>query len=100
MPEGTGITALAAASLHTERSEQEVTLAVFGLDYLSCVFTIFSTIMIGKRYWGGWAIAAVNSVIICIIGIRTSQFGFIPANLFCLVLCGWNLWSWRKTASP
>ena len=56
------------------------------LDYLSCILTIVSTILVGKRCWEGWALAAVNSVIICVIGVKTAQFGFVPANLFCLVL--------------
>jgi hypothetical protein len=66
------------------------------LDYLSCVLTILSTILVGKRCWEGWALAGVNSVIICVIGVKTAQFGFVPANLFCLVLCGMNLRTWRK----
>ena len=66
------------------------------LDYLSCVLTIFSTILVGKRCWEGWVLAAVNSVLICIIGFRTAQLGFIPANVFCLVLYAFNLRNWRK----
>lgn len=66
------------------------------LDYLSCVLTILSTILVGKRCWEGWVLAAVNSVIICVIGFKTAQLGFIPANLFCLVLYGFNLRTWRK----
>ncbi len=66
------------------------------LDYLSCVLTIVSTILIGKRCWEGWALAAVNSVIVCIIGVKTSQFGFVPANLFCIVLYAMNVRTWRK----
>lgn len=66
------------------------------LDYLSCVLTIVSTILIGKRCWEGWALAAVNSVIVCIIGVKTSQFGFVPANLFCIVLYAVNVRTWRK----
>ena len=66
------------------------------LDYLSCILTILSTILVGKRCWEGWALAAVNSLIICVIGVRTAQFGFIPANLFCLILYGVNLRTWRK----
>jgi nicotinamide riboside transporter PnuC len=69
---------------------------VVRLDYLSCVLTIFSTILVGKRCWEGWALAAVNSVIICVIGVKMAQFGFVPANLFCLVLCGMNLRTWRQ----
>jgi len=69
---------------------------VLRLDYLSCVLTVLSTILVGKRCWEGWALAVVNSVIICIIGLKTSQFGFVPANLFCIVLYAVNLRTWRK----
>ena len=66
------------------------------LDYLSCVLTVISTILVGRRIWEGWVLAAANSVIICVIAAQTSQTGFIPANLFCIVLYGINLRSWRK----
>ena len=66
------------------------------LDYLSCVLTVLSTILIGKRCWEGWVLAAANSIIICVIGLQTSQWGFIPANIFCIVLCAINLRTWRK----
>lgn len=66
------------------------------LDYASCVLTVVSTILIGKRCWEGWVLAGLNSVIICIIGFKTQQLGFIPANLFCLVLYAINLHAWRK----
>jgi hypothetical protein len=72
---------------------------VVRLDYLSCVLTILSTLLVGKRCWEGWVLAALNSVIICVIGVRTGQFGFLPANLFCIVLYGINLRSWRKAES-
>jgi hypothetical protein len=65
------------------------------LDYISCVLTILSTIMVGRKLAAGWIVAAVNSVVICVIGLRTSQLGFIPANLFCIALYGWNLRRWR-----
>lgn len=67
------------------------------LDYVSCVLTIASTILVGRRYWEGWALAALNSAVICIIGFRTQQMGFIPANLFCIVVSAINLRAWRKT---
>jgi len=73
---------------------------VLRLDYVSCVLTILSTILVGRRYWEGWVLAAVNSVIFCIIGIKTSQFGFVPANLFCLVLYAVNLRTWRRAETP
>ena len=70
------------------------------LDYLSCVLTIVSTVLVGRRYWEGWVLAAINSVIICVIAVRTVQVGFIPANLFCIVLYGYNLRAWRKAETP
>ena len=72
---------------------------MFRLDYLSCVLTIVSTILIGKRYWTGWLLAGANSVIICIIALKTSQFGFIPANVFCIFLYGMNVRNWRTEPS-
>jgi len=69
---------------------------VFRLDYLSCVLTIASTILVGKRHWEGWVLAAINSVLLCVIGFKTAQLGFIPANLFCIVLYAVNLKTWRK----
>jgi len=73
---------------------------VLKLDYLSCVLTVISTILVGKRWWGGWVLAGINSVVLCVIGYRTSQLGFIPANIFCMVLYGLNVRSWRKAESP
>jgi hypothetical protein len=72
---------------------------VFRLDYLSCVLTITSTILVGRRCWEGWLLATVNSVIICVIGLKTAQLGFIPANLFCIVMSVVNLRTWRKAAT-
>lgn len=69
---------------------------MFRLDYLSCVLTIASTILVGKRHWEGWVLAAINSVLLCVIGFKTAQLGFIPANLFCIVLYAVNLKTWRK----
>ena len=66
------------------------------LDYISCVLTVVSTVLVGKKLWHGWVIAAVNSIVVCIIGMRTAQFGFVPANLFCMGLYANNLWSWRS----
>jgi hypothetical protein len=73
---------------------------VFRLDYLSCMLTITSTILVGRRCWGGWLLATVNSVIMCIIGIKTAQLGFIPANVFCIAISVINLLAWRKAAAP
>lgn len=68
------------------------------LDYISCALTILSTILIGRRLWYGWVVAAVNSIIICFIGIHTGQTGFVPANIFCLALYAWNLRSWTRAS--
>jgi hypothetical protein len=65
------------------------------LDYLSCFLTILSTVLIGKKLWQGWVIAGANSIILCVIGMRTAQFGFLPANLLCIGLYASNLWNWR-----
>jgi hypothetical protein len=63
------------------------------LDYLSCFLTILSTVLVGKKLWQGWFIAGANSIIICVIGLRTAQFGLLPANLFCIGLYANNLWN-------
>jgi nicotinamide riboside transporter PnuC len=68
------------------------------LDYISCLLTIASTILVGRRKWQGWIVAAINSVIICIIGLRTGQWGLVPANIFCLAIYAYNLRTWRTTA--
>jgi hypothetical protein len=70
---------------------------VLRLDYLSCVLTVLSTILVGRRCWEGWILAGINSGIICVIGVKTAQFGFVPANLFCIVLYAVNMRAWRKT---
>ncbi len=74
------------------------------LDYVSCLLTILSTILIGKRLWFGWIIAAINSLVICVIGVQTAQYGFLPGNLLCMVLYAHNLSNWRpgiqKEAAP
>jgi hypothetical protein len=70
------------------------------LDSLSCLLTVISTLLVGRKLWQGWVVAALNSVIICIIGMRTAQFGFLPANLFCIALYAHNLWSWRRIRMP
>lgn len=70
------------------------------LDYLSCLLTVLSTVLVGRKSWTGLAVAGVNSVILCVIGLRTSQFGFIPANLFCIIVYVFSIRSWlRGTAS-
>jgi hypothetical protein len=65
------------------------------LDYLSCVLTVLATVLIGKKLWQGWVVAGINSAVVCIIGIRTAQFGFVPANLLCIAIYASNLASWR-----
>jgi uncharacterized membrane protein len=65
------------------------------LDWLSCILTILSTVLVGRKIWQGWLVAGVNSAIICIIGVRTAQLGFVPANLLCIGLYAGNVLSWR-----
>jgi len=76
----------------------EVFSFVLRLDYLSCVLTVASTILVGRRCWEGWALAGINCVVMCIIGFRTAQLGFIPANVFCMVISAMNLRAWRKSS--
>jgi hypothetical protein len=35
----------------------------------------------------------------CIIGVKTAQLGFIPANVFCIAVSVVNLRSWRRVAA-
>ena len=71
-------------------------LVMLRLDYISCVLTVISTVLIGRKLWQGWIIAGANSALICLIGLRTEQFGFIPANIFCIALYSYNLRTWKK----
>ncbi|HSY11408.1 MAG TPA: hypothetical protein VK976_04390 [Verrucomicrobiae bacterium] len=66
------------------------------LDYLSCLLTILSTVLVGRRMWQGWIVASVNSAIICIIAFHTEQLGFVPANVFCLAIYGYNVAKWKS----
>jgi hypothetical protein len=66
------------------------------LDYISCILTVVSSVLLGRKLWQGWVIAGANSVVVCVIGMRTAQFGFVPANLFCIALYTYNLWAWKK----
>jgi len=65
------------------------------LDYISCALTIASTLLVGRKIWYGWLVAAANSVIVCLIGLRTAEFGLVPANVVCILLYANNLASWR-----
>jgi hypothetical protein len=76
------------------------TLHLIRLDYVSCVLTILGTILLGKKLWQGWVVAAVNSAVVCVIGLRTAQFGFVPANLVCIALYTSNLLHWRFRSGP
>lgn len=66
------------------------------LDYISCLLTVTSTVMVGKRLWQGWILAAFNSIVISFIGFHTGQWGFIPANVFCLLIYCYNIHQWRE----
>jgi hypothetical protein len=66
------------------------------LDYLSCLLSIFSTVLVVRKLWFGLILSIVNSLIVCAIGIHTLQFGFIPANLFCIGINALSVRSWLK----
>ena len=69
---------------------------MFRLDYLSCFLTVVATILVGRKMWAGLVIAGVNSIVVCVIGLHTSQYGFIPANLFCICINAFSLRAWLK----
>jgi hypothetical protein len=71
----------------------------FRLDYVSCLLTIVSTVLVGRRMWQGWIVASANSEVICLIAVRTAQTGFVPANLFCLAIYGYNIAKWRTPSA-
>ena len=55
------------------------TMYLLRLDYISCI---------------------LNSALICVIAVDTSQFGFIPASVFCLALYSYNIREWNKISHP
>jgi hypothetical protein len=69
---------------------------MFRLDYLSCFLTVVATTLIGRKMWTGLVVSAVNSLIVCVIALHTSQYGFIPANVFCICINAFNLRAWLK----
>jgi hypothetical protein len=69
---------------------------MFRLDYLSCFLTVIATILVGRKMWTGLVVSGVNSLIVCVIGLHTSQYGFIPANVFCICINAFNLRAWLK----
>jgi hypothetical protein len=71
-------------------------VAIFRLDYLSCFLTVLATILVGRKMWSGLIVSGVNSLIVCVIGLHTSQYGFIPANVFCICINAFNLRAWLK----
>src|ERR1700738_4050881 len=71
-------------------------VAMFRLDYLSCFLTVVATILVGRKMWTGLVVSGVNSLIVCVIGLHTSQYGFIPANVVCICIIAFNLRAWLK----
>jgi hypothetical protein len=59
---------------------------MFRLDYLSCFLTVVATILVGRKMWTGLIVSGTNSLIVCVIALHTSQYGFIPANVFCICI--------------
>ena len=72
-------------------------MAMFRLDYLSCFLTVVATILVGRKMWSGLVVSGVNSLIVCVIGLHTSQYGFIPANVFCICINAFNLRAWLSS---
>ena len=69
---------------------------MFRLDYLSCFLTVVAAILVGRKMWTGLVVSGVNSLIVCVIGLHTSQYGFIPANVFCICINAFSLRAWLK----
>src|ERR1700686_4156870 len=88
-------------ALHTSGSNTDgrPAVAMFRLDYLSCFLTVVATILVGRRMWSGLVVSCVNSLIVCVIGLHTSQYGFVPANVFCICINAYNLRAWLKVGS-
>jgi hypothetical protein len=76
--------------------DQRRVVAMFRLDYLSCFLTIVATVLLGRKMWTGLVVSAVNSLVVCVIGLHTAQYGFIPANVFCICINALNLRAWLK----
>src|ERR1700756_3490520 len=77
------------------RGKEEI-MAMFRLDYLSCLLTVVATILVGRKMWSGLVVSGVNSLIVCVIGLHTFQYGFIPANVFCICINAFNLRAWLR----
>jgi len=73
---------------------------VLHLDYVSCILTIISTILVGRKHWMGLVIASINSAIVCAISLHTVQYGLIAANLFCIITFALSVRSWRRARKP
>jgi hypothetical protein len=69
---------------------------MFRLDYLSCFLTVVATILIARKMWTGLIVSGVDSLIVFVIGLHTPQYGYIPANLFCICVNAFNLRAWLK----
>ena len=69
---------------------------MFRLDYLSCLLTVVSTVLVGRKVWAGFVIAGANSLIISFIAFETHQTGFIPANVFCIVIYVFSIRAWIR----
>jgi hypothetical protein len=76
--------------------DQRHAVAMFRLDYLSCFLTVVATILVGRKMWTGLVVSGANSLIVCVIALHTSQYGFIPANVFCICINAFNLRTWLK----
>jgi type III secretory pathway component EscS len=69
---------------------------MFHLDYISCFLTVLAPILLARKSWIGLLVAIVNSLTVCVIGLQTSQLGFIPANLFCICVYAFSMRPWLK----
>ena len=85
-----------AFHMRARKTDGRPAVTLFRLDYLSCLLTVVATILVGRRMWSGLVVSCVNSLIVCVIGLHTSQYGFVPANVFCICINAFNLRAWLK----
>jgi hypothetical protein len=71
-------------------------VVMFRLDYISCFLTVVATILVGRKMWSGLVVSGLNILIVCVIGLHTFQYGFIPGNVFCICINAFNLRAWLR----
>ena len=45
-------------------------MAMFRLDYLSCLLAVVATVLVGRKMWTGLVVSGLNSFIVCVMCCR------------------------------